>query len=180
MCKEQVEDCAYSRVDQQEKDDTDEILPVRGPTLTVGESNSDDSGTLHDPREGVPHEAEELQDSRLLLCLELVVAKDPDTLGGFSLGETSLSGLEQGPDILEDDLLEIDLVLVVLLVIECERAMPWEKETGRTDGRERTKGEEARSAQVQMYHCCALQRLRRWSFLHFSPNPSPIACNPVL
>jgi hypothetical protein len=38
-----------SRVDQQQEDDTDEILPIRGSALTVGEGDGDQGGTLHDP-----------------------------------------------------------------------------------------------------------------------------------
>lgn len=37
------------RVDQQEKDDTDEVLPIWGLTTTVGKGNGDEGGTLHDP-----------------------------------------------------------------------------------------------------------------------------------
>jgi hypothetical protein len=44
------------------------------------------------------------------------VAENPDTFGCLCLCETSLASLEESPDILEDDLLEIDLVFVVLLV----------------------------------------------------------------
>jgi hypothetical protein len=48
---------ADSRVDEQEKDDSDEILPIGGLASTVRESNGDEGGSLHDPGEGVPHEA---------------------------------------------------------------------------------------------------------------------------
>jgi hypothetical protein len=48
---------------EQEQDDTDEVLPVRRPAATVREGDSDERGTLHDPRQGVPHEREELEES---------------------------------------------------------------------------------------------------------------------
>lgn len=44
-------------VDEEEEDDTDEILPVWGSASTVRESDGDKGSSLHDPREGVPHEA---------------------------------------------------------------------------------------------------------------------------
>ena len=47
------------------------------------------------------------------LLLELVGTKDTDTVDGLGLGETSLVTLEEGEDILHDNVLDIDLVLVV-------------------------------------------------------------------
>jgi len=60
-----------SRVDQQQEDDTDEILPIRRSALTVGKGDGDQSGTLHDPGQGVPHEGQELEEGVLLLGLKL-------------------------------------------------------------------------------------------------------------
>jgi hypothetical protein len=60
------------RVDQEQQDDTDEILPIRGSALTVGKGDSDQSSSLHDPGEGVPHEGKELQEGVLGLLLELL------------------------------------------------------------------------------------------------------------
>jgi hypothetical protein len=37
-------------------------LPIRRSALTVGKSNGDKSSTFHDPRQGVPHEGEELEE----------------------------------------------------------------------------------------------------------------------
>lgn len=47
-------------VDEQQEDDTDEILPVWRAVLTVGECDSDEGGALHHPGQGVPHETQEL------------------------------------------------------------------------------------------------------------------------
>lgn len=47
-------------VDEEQEDDTDEILPVRCAASTVGEGDGDESGGFHDPGERVPHEGEEL------------------------------------------------------------------------------------------------------------------------
>ena len=49
-----------SRVNEQEEDNTNEIFPVRSATLAVGECDSDQGGSLHNPGEGVPHETKEL------------------------------------------------------------------------------------------------------------------------
>lgn len=49
------------RVDEQQEHDTDEILPVGCHVLAVREDDGDDSGGLHDPGEGIPHETEELR-----------------------------------------------------------------------------------------------------------------------
>lgn len=59
------------RVDEQEQDDTDEILPIRRSALTVGKSDGDKSGTFHDPRQRVPHEGQELEEGVFGLFLEL-------------------------------------------------------------------------------------------------------------
>jgi len=53
------------------------------------------------------------KDSLFRLLLELVGTKDTDTVDGLGLGETSLVTLEEGEDILHDNVLDIDLVLVV-------------------------------------------------------------------
>jgi hypothetical protein len=53
-------------VDDQKHDDTNEVLPVRRLATTVGERNSHDGSHLHDPRERVPHEAQELEKFALL------------------------------------------------------------------------------------------------------------------
>ena len=60
-----------SRVDQQQEDDTDEILPIRGSALSVGKGDGDQGGTLHDPGQRVPHEGQELEEGVVLLLLEL-------------------------------------------------------------------------------------------------------------
>ena len=54
-----------------------------------------------------------IKDSLFRLLLELVGTKDTDTVDGLGLGETSLVTLEEGEDILHDNVLDIDLVLVV-------------------------------------------------------------------
>lgn len=46
-----------TRVDEEEEDDSDEVLPIWGLALSVGKGDGDEGGSLHDPREGVPHEA---------------------------------------------------------------------------------------------------------------------------
>ena len=99
------------RVDEQEKDDTDKVLPVGRAALTVGQGDGDKRGALHDPRKRVPHEAvefasgsvstawgrreienarEELEDSRSLLGLELVGTEDFPTAVGLGVGEAVL------------------------------------------------------------------------------------------
>lgn len=59
-----------SRVNKKKKDDTDEILPVRGSTTTVRKGDGDEGSTLHNPGERVPHERKELEDDakRTLGC----------------------------------------------------------------------------------------------------------------
>jgi hypothetical protein len=52
---------ADGRVDEEQEDDTDEVVPIWRAVLAVGECNSDQGGSLHDPRERVPHETEELE-----------------------------------------------------------------------------------------------------------------------
>ena len=49
------------RVGKQEQDDTNEIFPVGWASSTVRESDGDEGGSLHDPRERVPHERQELR-----------------------------------------------------------------------------------------------------------------------
>ncbi|KAI3484151.1 hypothetical protein L1887_52857 [Cichorium endivia] len=90
-----------------------EVWPVRGLALTVGEGDGDNGGTLHNPGEGVPHEGEELEDGVGLLGLDLVGAEDAAAASALLLGETTLVALEEGPDILELDGLDVDLGLVV-------------------------------------------------------------------
>lgn len=102
-----------SRVDEQKQDNTDEVLPIRGLTPTVGKGDGDKGSTLHDPGKRVPHEGEELQEDVLLLLLELVGTEDTDTVLGLGLSETTLITLEELEDLLHDDVLDIDLVLVV-------------------------------------------------------------------
>jgi hypothetical protein len=51
------------RVGEEEENDTDKVGPVRRLALTVGESDSDEGGSFHDPGERIPHEREELQAS---------------------------------------------------------------------------------------------------------------------
>jgi hypothetical protein len=60
-----------SRVDQQQEDDTDEILPIRRSALSVGKGDGDQGGTLHNPGQRVPHEGQELEERVVLLLLEL-------------------------------------------------------------------------------------------------------------
>lgn len=50
------------RVDQQKKDDADEILPIGRGTTTVRQSDGDESCAFHDPGQGVPHEGKELEE----------------------------------------------------------------------------------------------------------------------
>jgi len=101
------------RVDEQKQDNTDEVLPIWWLTTTVGKSNGDQSGTLHDPRERVPHERKELEDDVLLLLFELVGTEDTDTVGSLGVGETVLVTLEELEDLLHNNVLDVDLVLVV-------------------------------------------------------------------
>jgi hypothetical protein len=101
------------RVDEQKQDNTDEILPIRGFTTSVGEGDRDDGGTFHDPRKRVPHEGKELEEDVFGFLLELVGTKDTDSALGLGLGETSLVALKELEDLLHDDVLDIDLVLVV-------------------------------------------------------------------
>jgi len=101
------------RVDDQEEDDTDEVLPIRGLTTTVGESDGDESSTLHDPRQRVPHEGQELEDDVLRVLLELVGTEDADSVDGLGLGETTFGTLKELEDLLHDDVLDVDLVFVV-------------------------------------------------------------------
>lgn len=117
-----------SRVDQKQKDNTDEVLPIWGSTSTVGESDSDNSGTFHDPGKGVPHEGQELEedadcqrcdlggDSLFLLLLKLVGSEDFDTSGRLGLGQSTFVTLKKLEDFFHDDVLDIDLVFVVQVV----------------------------------------------------------------
>ena len=43
-------------VEDEEHDDADEVLPVRWPVVAIGEHDGHDCGTLHHPRQRVPHE----------------------------------------------------------------------------------------------------------------------------
>jgi len=49
-----------SRVDEQQQDDTDKVLPVGCTTFTVGKGDSDESSGFHDPGERIPHETQKL------------------------------------------------------------------------------------------------------------------------
>ncbi|GER37097.1 alpha-L-rhamnosidase [Striga asiatica] len=77
-------DEAYSRVDDEQHDYADKVLPVRRLSLNdyvstypaISQDDGHDSGGLHDPRERVPHEAEELEEFALLFLLELVGPED--------------------------------------------------------------------------------------------------------
>lgn len=59
---------ADTRVDEEEENDSGEIRPVRGATFSIREGDGDEGGSLHDPREGVPHEAARRRDPSQLLC----------------------------------------------------------------------------------------------------------------
>lgn len=50
-----------TRVDEEQENDTDEIGPIRGHALTVGEGDGDEGSSLHNPGQGIPHEREELR-----------------------------------------------------------------------------------------------------------------------
>lgn len=52
-----------TRVDEEKEDDTDEILPIRSATFTIGQGDGDEGGGFHDPGERVPHEREELRNA---------------------------------------------------------------------------------------------------------------------
>lgn len=63
--REKEEEKERGRKTHEEKEnDTDEILPVRRLSSSVGKSDSDKSGSLHDPGERVPHEGLEKKESR--------------------------------------------------------------------------------------------------------------------
>lgn len=125
---------ADSRVDEQQEDNTNEILPIRRHTLTVREGNGDESSTLHDPGQRVPHETQELhrenigqrhliftlehkstnlKEGVLILLLKLVRTENIETTLGFLVGETVVSALKQLEDIVDDDGLEVDFFLVI-------------------------------------------------------------------
>jgi len=46
----------HRKTHEEKKNDTNEILPVRSSTFTVGKSDGYERRTLHDPGERVPHE----------------------------------------------------------------------------------------------------------------------------
>ena len=108
---------ADRRVDEEEEDDADKVLPVGRAALAVGQGDGDERGALHDPRERVPHEPagaksgivrngscegedeseekkrdarKELEELRGLLVLELVGAEDATAAVGLGVGETLL------------------------------------------------------------------------------------------
>uniref|UniRef100_A0A0A9FQW0 Mha2 n=1 Tax=Arundo donax TaxID=35708 RepID=A0A0A9FQW0_ARUDO len=102
-------------VDDQEHDDTDEVLPVRGLAIAVGECDGHDGGHLHDPGQRVPHEPKELEKLALLLLLELVGAEDAETLRAL-VGRQPLAGAFQLLEhLLHGDVLQIDGFILDLL-----------------------------------------------------------------
>ncbi len=122
-------------VDEEEENDTDEVLPIGSLALTVGESDGDDGGTFHDPGERVPHEGKELKDRVGLLGLNLVGTEDFTTTGAFLFGETAFVALEEGPNILKLDGLDVNLGLVVeILGLELDGAHVDESVLGAAGG----------------------------------------------
>jgi hypothetical protein len=59
------------RVEEQQEHDPHEVLPVRRLAAPVGESDRHDCRRLHDPRQRVPHEPQELEELALLHCIAL-------------------------------------------------------------------------------------------------------------
>jgi len=119
-------------IDEEQEDDTDEILPIRGLALTIGEGDGDEGGSLHDPGEGIPHKGKELRGSLdrrvivrsrdgiahlekgvLFLDLELIGAEKLETALGLLYGETVLVALEELEDVVDDDGLKVNLFLII-------------------------------------------------------------------
>jgi hypothetical protein len=78
---------------QEQQDDTDEVLPVWGSTSTVGKSNSDKGSSLHNPREGVPHEG--LKEARWKKGHWSVRARASDEMAGGDAYEELKEGAEE-------------------------------------------------------------------------------------
>ncbi|KAF1807337.1 hypothetical protein FB192DRAFT_1020960 [Mucor lusitanicus] len=74
---------ANDGVCQQEKDNTNEILPVWRLTTTIGQSNGHQSSSFHDPGQRIPHEAQKLQYGVDFFMIQAIVAKFLDTGGSF-------------------------------------------------------------------------------------------------
>jgi hypothetical protein len=102
--------------------------------LAIGKGDSDKGSSLHDPRQRVPHETQELRainitvnglflgrngknshlkESVLLLRLELVGTKEFQTTLGLFRRKTVIVTLKQFEDIVDNDGLQINLFLVV-------------------------------------------------------------------
>jgi hypothetical protein len=126
-----------TRVDEQEKSDTNEILPIRRAVLSVRQDNSDERSGFHNPGKRIPHETQKLKRGHsvnfetnprhqnlkadlkkwvLLLLFEFVGTKNLQTTPGLFSGETLIITLEERKDIFDDDCLKVNFFLVIEIV----------------------------------------------------------------
>lgn len=81
---------ANQRVGEQKEDDTNKIRIIWWLAFTIGYSNRDNSSSFHDPRQWVPHEAQELQEGIGFLLNKLVRTKLFNTTSSFISSQTLL------------------------------------------------------------------------------------------
>lgn len=70
-------------VDYEQADDADEVLPVGGLALAVGEDDCHQSSSFHNPRQRVPHETKKLEEFPFLLLFQFVGAEDLNPRASF-------------------------------------------------------------------------------------------------
>jgi hypothetical protein len=97
-------DVADGGVDEEQRDDADEVLPVGRPAAAVGERDGHDGRHLHDPRERVPHEAQELEEVVLLLLLQLVGPERPEPVLALRAGQPLAVAFQRLEHLLHRDL----------------------------------------------------------------------------
>uniref|UniRef100_J3L015 Uncharacterized protein n=1 Tax=Oryza brachyantha TaxID=4533 RepID=J3L015_ORYBR len=95
----------YARVEQQQHDDPDEVLPIRRPVAAVRQRDRHDRGHFHHPRQRVPHEPQKLQYPALFFLLKFVRTEDGGALVALVGGETFLGAFEMHEHIGQRDVL---------------------------------------------------------------------------